>query len=82
MLKKQIFQIAAIYVPVKRAKTLDPNKVGKIAESVLEGGQIAPIRVRADGDHFVLVDGFHRLEALKALGEKTVDGYLVQAQKH
>ena len=82
MLKKQIFQIAAIYVPVKRAKTLDANKVGKIAESVLEGGQIAPIRVRADVDRFVLVDGFHRLEALKALGEKTVDGYLVQAQKH
>jgi ParB-like chromosome segregation protein Spo0J len=82
MLKKQILQIAAIYVPVKRAKTLDADKVGKIAESVLEGGQIAPIRVRADGDRFVLVDGLHRLEALKALGEKTVDGYLVQAQKH
>jgi sulfiredoxin len=82
MLKKQILQIASIYVPVKRAKTLDAAKVGRIAESILEGGPVPPIRVRADKDRFVLVDGLHRLEALKALGEKTVDGYLVQAQKH
>jgi sulfiredoxin len=82
MLKKQSLSIASIYVPVKRAKTLDAAKVGQIAESVLEGGPIHPIRVRADGDRFVLVDGLHRLEALKALGERTVDAYLVQAQKH
>jgi sulfiredoxin len=43
---------------------------------------MAPIRVRADGDRFVLVEGLHRLEAMKALGEKTIEGYLVQAQKH
>jgi sulfiredoxin len=82
MLKKQVFQIAAIYVPVKRAKTLDAGKVGQIAESILEDGQMAPIRVRADGERFVLVEGLHRLEAMKALGEKTIEGYLVQAQKH
>jgi sulfiredoxin len=82
MLKKQIFQIAAIYVPVKRAKTLDAEKVGQIAECILETGQMAPIRVRADGDRFVLVEGLHRLEAMKALGEQTIEGYLVQAQKH
>jgi sulfiredoxin len=82
MLKKQVFQITAIYVPVKRAKTLDSEKVGQIAESILEEGQTAPIRVRADGDRFVLVEGLHRLEAMKALGEKTIEGYLVQAQKH
>jgi sulfiredoxin len=82
MLKKQVFQITTIYVPVKRAKTLDANKVGQIAESILEHGQTTPIQVRADGDRFVLVEGLHRLEALKALGEKTIDGYLVQARKH
>ena len=82
MLKKQIFQIAAIYVPVMRAKTLDADKVRQIAESILEGGQTTPVLVRADGDRFVLVEGFHRLEALKALGEKTIEGYLVQARKH
>jgi ParB-like chromosome segregation protein Spo0J len=82
MLQKQAFPIARIYVPAKRARTLEPAKVEEIAESMLEEGQQVPIRVREDGDRYVLVEGLHRLEALKALGEETVEGFLVQAQKH
>lgn len=82
MLKSQIFQITDIHIPVKRAKTLDMDKVGQIAESILEDGQTAPIQLRADGERFVLVEGLHRLEAIKALGESTINGYLVQARKH
>jgi sulfiredoxin len=82
MLKTKIFQIATIHVPVKRAKTLDRDKVDRIAESILEDGQTAPIQVRADGERFVLVEGLHRLEAMKALGESTINGYLVQARMH
>ena len=82
MLKKEQFPIARIYVPVKRARTLDPAKVEELAERILEEGQRTPIQVRADGERFVLVEGLHRLEALKALGETTVDGYLVQARRH
>ncbi|MCC5986366.1 MAG: ParB N-terminal domain-containing protein [Pararhodobacter sp.] len=82
MLKTKIFQIAMIHIPVKRAKTLDMDKVGQIAESILEDGQTTPIQVRADGERFVLVEGLHRLEAMKALGESTINGYLVQARKH
>jgi ParB-like chromosome segregation protein Spo0J len=82
MLKKQVFDISAIRVPVKRAKTLDPNKVRRLAESILEDGQTTPVQVRADGAHFVLIEGLHRLEAMKALGETTIDGYLVQARQH
>jgi ParB-like chromosome segregation protein Spo0J len=67
---------------VKRAKTLDPAKVEEIATSMLEEGQTTPIRVRADGDRFVLIEGMHRLEALRALGEETVEGYVVHAQLH
>jgi sulfiredoxin len=61
MLKARVFQIAAIHVPVKRAKTLDPGKVAQIAESILDEGQTTPIQVRTDGDRFVLVEGFHEL---------------------
>ena len=82
MLKKQIFEIASIYVPVKRAKSLDAEKIRTIAESILEEGQNTPVMVRADGDRFVLIEGLHRLEALKSLGETTVDGFIVQARKH
>jgi sulfiredoxin len=38
--------------------------------------------VRSDGARFVLVEGLHRLEAAKALGEKTIVGFRVEARKH
>jgi sulfiredoxin len=56
--------------------------VRAIAESMLEEGQKMPILVRPDGARFVLVEGLHRLEAAKELGEKTIVGLLVQARKH
>ena len=82
VLKKQILAIQDVYVPVKRRQTLDPQKVETLAESMMEKGQETPILVRPDGQRFVLVEGLHRLEACKALGETTVPAYLVQARKH
>jgi ParB-like chromosome segregation protein Spo0J len=41
-----------------------------------------PIQVRADGARFVLVEGLHRLEAARSLGEEEIDAYLVQARRH
>jgi len=82
MLLKQQFPVDKIYVPVKRMKTLEPAKVEAIAESILEEGQKTPIRLRAGKDRFVLVEGLHRLEAAKALGEETIEGYLVNARLH
>jgi len=82
MLVKETFPIDQIRVPVKRAKTLEEAKVQEIAESILEEGQTTPIRVRKSKDGFVLIEGLHRLEALKALGEEMVDGYLVRAVQH
>ena len=80
MLKKQPFPIDKIHVPVKRVKTLDPAKVDEIANDILENGQITPISVRADRDRFVLIEGYHRLEAMRALGEAEITGYLVRAR--
>jgi uncharacterized ParB-like nuclease family protein len=82
MLKPQVFAIKNIYVPVGRRKTLDPKTVHEIAESMLEVGQQTPILVRPDGERFVLVEGQHRLEACKQLGEDTIVGFLVQARRH
>jgi sulfiredoxin len=82
MLKRETITIADIYVPVKRRATLDQKRVDEIATSMLDKGQQAPIQVRADGARFVLVEGLHRLEAAKALGEKTIFCFLVEARKH
>jgi sulfiredoxin len=82
MMKREKFPIADIYVPVKRRATLKPETVEELARNILENGQQSPILVRRDGDRYVLVEGLHRLEACKALGEATIVGYLVQAPKH
>jgi len=81
-MKREIFAVADIYVPVKRRATLEQNRVDEIAASMLENGQQMPILVRPDGARFVLVEGLHRLEAAKALGETTIVGYRVDARKH
>jgi uncharacterized ParB-like nuclease family protein len=80
MPKPESFPIDKIYVPVKRKKALKPELVEEIAKSILEIGQQAPILVRPDEDRFVLVEGLHRLEACKALGEETIIGILVSTE--
>ena len=82
MMKVRDFPVRDIYVPVKRRATLDAEKVKLIAQSVMERGQDSPILVREDGGRFVLVEGLHRLEACRSLGEETIKGYLVQARRH
>ena len=84
MLERHTFEIARIHVPGKRTRTLDPEHVEALAEDMLEHGQTTPISVRADSkdgaERYVLVEGLHRLEALKSLGETTVTAFLVQAR--
>lgn len=82
MLRVQRVKIADIYVPAARRKTLHPETVRLLAEDILENGMKLPIQVRADDKRFVLVEGLHRLEAAKWLGEDTIDAYLVQARRH
>lgn len=82
MMKREMFDIALIYVPVKRRATLEPQRVDALAADILANGLKMPILVREDGARFVLVEGLHRLEAAKTLGETTIAGYRVSARKH
>lgn len=81
-LRVQKIALDTIYVPTARRATLHPETVRTLAEDILENGMKTPIQVRADGSRYVLVEGLHRLEAAKWLGEQTIDAYLVQARKH
>ena len=82
MMKRETFPVDKIYVPVKRKATLDPKRVEEIAQSILADGQKTPILVREDSARFVLVEGLHRLEAARSLGEQTIVGFRVDARKH
>ena len=81
-MEDQTFRIDEIYVPMKRRKTLDADKVAALAESILEEGLRIPIQVRQGKGRYVLVEGLHRLEACKSLGEETITGLLVGARLH
>lgn len=80
MPKPESFPIETIFVPTKQKKALKPETVAEIAESMLEIGQQTPIAIRRDGDRLVLVEGLHRLEACKALGEASILAVVVTAE--
>jgi ParB-like chromosome segregation protein Spo0J len=82
MLQIHQVKLDTIYIPTERRKTLDPSKAAQLAEEILEEGLKIPIQVRFDGKRLVLIEGLHRLEAARLLGETTIAAYLVQARKH
>ena len=70
-----------VYIPVKRKKSLEPKKIEAIAESMIDEGQKTPIQVRQDKNRLVLVEGLHRLEACRTLGEDMIKAIFVQARR-
>jgi sulfiredoxin len=81
MLETHVVKIDDIYVPVKRRNTLDAGKVEALAESIMDKGQETPIQIRSDKGRYVLITGLYRLEALRALGEETVEALIVDARR-
>lgn len=71
-----------IQVPARFRGTLDAKKVDDLALSIAEKGLQTPIQVRRDKERYVLVTGLHRLEATRALGEKTIQALIVSARLH
>lgn len=73
--------VEKVYVPSGKAKTLEREKIEPLAEDILENGLQNPIYVREGKGRFVLQEGLHRLEAVKLLGEATIEAKIVQAKK-
>ena len=48
---------------------------------MIDEGQKTPIQVRQGDGRLVLVEGLHRLEACRALGEDTIKAIFVQARR-
>ncbi len=51
---------------------LDQEALKGLAESIAAVGQLYPVRVRRQGETFVLIDGHRRTAALRSLGKSTV----------
>ena len=79
MLRSEHIKVADIYIPTKRRNALGDTKIEELAESILEEGQKVPLQVRRDVKKgFILVNGAHRMEAVKLLGEETIEAFIVR----
>ena len=56
-----------------RKRKLNTEKVANLAESFSLLGQLEPITVANNGDKYILLAGWHRLEAARRLGWDTID---------
>ncbi len=82
LLKTVALEIDEIYVPAERRKELDPQKVEELAGKIMEDAEgQQPIRVRQGKGRYVLIKGVHRLEARKALGDKTIHAVIVGSKQ-
>ncbi len=80
-MKAEIIKIEEIYVPTGHRKNIDQEKVDERAEIMMGDEGNKPIRVRPGKGRYVLVEGVHRLEAAKALGETNIMAYIVNAKR-
>lgn len=79
MLKSEQLKLEDIYIPTKRRNAVEAERVEELAESILEDGQKVPIQVRRDPKKgFIVVNGAHRIEAVKLLGEDTIEAFIVR----
>jgi len=81
MLKIVPINVDEIYIPAARRSELNQSQLDAITENMLNGQAQKPIKVRTGKGRFVLIEGVHRLEASKALGEAEISAYIVQAPK-
>jgi N6-adenosine-specific RNA methylase IME4/ParB-like chromosome segregation protein Spo0J len=64
-------------VPPNRLRRLRPGKVDELAESISVIGQRQPIEVQRCGDGYALITGWHRLEAVKKLGNADIHAFIL-----
>ena len=69
-------------MPAERRKEIDAEMIEQVAEEMMAEAEDQPIQVRRGKDRFVLISGVNRLEASKALCEKTIRAYIVGARLH
>jgi sulfiredoxin len=81
MMNSQAVPLDDIYVPTKLRKTLDQAEVDKVAESILAEEPQRPIQVRQGKGRYVLITGLNQVEAVRSLGETTIDALIVQARR-
>jgi hypothetical protein len=71
--RRECLAVAAIRLDFQPRENLIEETVQKYVERLRRGGRLRPLRVRFDGEEYFLEDGFHRLEAARRVGIKTIE---------
>jgi ParB family transcriptional regulator, chromosome partitioning protein len=75
----KMIRLDDITVPPDRMRQLRSEKVDEFAESIAARGQLQPIIVRPRGDtDYLLLVGWHRLEAVRKLGHEAIECRVVE----
>ena len=69
---KAILKISTIRLDFQPRENLLEDIVEEYVSRIRRGDIIPPIRVRFDGSNYFCEDGFHRLEATRRIGLKTI----------
>jgi len=72
MSEKISLDLIDILPDVRVRFTMYPSRVEYFKE-LLEDGKVDPILVARNGSRYILIDGWHRLEAATQLGQKTIE---------
>lgn len=62
-------------------EAIDLELAAEYADAMKRGDLLPPISVTYDGEHYWLTDGFHRLDAAKAIGRERITAQVLQGTK-
>jgi hypothetical protein len=68
----RVLRISTILLDFQPPENLIPEKVEAYIKQLKRRDKLPPGRVRSDGKSYWLEDGFHRLEAARKIGRKTI----------
>ena len=65
--------------PGQPRRSLDPESIKQLAESIRRHGQLSPVLVRRSGEGWVLIAGERRLKAIALLGRSHIDAIVLSS---
>lgn len=65
--------------PDQPRQTMDPEAIGKLAESIRRHGQLTPILVRTEGNGYALIAGQRRMSAMALLGRSHIEAIVLSS---
>jgi len=73
-------ELDKIELSLERLRRPTEASVKNMTESLINHGQLTPVIITQNHDHFFLIDGFKRYQAAKRLGAKTIKAQTIKTE--